>query len=729
MSSSPREIGTLIVVVLRAKNLPNKRHIGKQDPYCSIRFNTETRRTKAVKRGGQHPEWDEEVRFQIYEDAEDELARTAGGDKTPPPKERFRNIKGGKTMRLSCYADDPRDPDLIGEAQVDLTEALTKGEVDEWFTLNSKDKYAGEVYLEMTFWSKEKPPAKKKAPRPSTNNPQYGGPGSFTPSSSASEIPAALRPNRESSPPQGQAGDRRSAVPESLRPSSSALGDLNLYIPPYSSQNSLASHGSLPTAVEPGRASYDELGVMGPALDHRRRDSFPVTYAQDLPASLYGHHAHPSNASISSHPSYQQSFDPFSTSSIAQSISNMHIGQPPPPSVYPPTTPAPSFNPPPSQFGYPGPANNIPPPFPQGPGYQPGYGPPNPAPYPPNGQYQPGFPPPSQTPLPPQNGVNQTVRIVSSGFAPPPPIPTPMPFNVPLTGAPPFQPPPNPSHTPFPQQHPFQHQAVPSPQGPPVQNGPPSFTQPGPYPQQSTPFSPQATSPAHSPFSPPPHQPLAPQPPQQYPQSTSPPRGPLPPVPQSQSTIGLNGPPSHQSAPPPPQQQQYHQPQQYPPPPQNFPPPPPPLQQYQSNGSRPLPTPHSSSNSVQSVQSQGFEPQLPGAYPQSGPNGQQWHGPGPARASSLPPAQTPLPGPPPPLPSQHQPPQMNSPPGRTQYQANAEHQLPPPPSAYQPPPPNPQQHSVPVGGIFPGPSTTSVYPGPPPKPPQMVPPPEHYGWQ
>ncbi|KAG9109507.1 hypothetical protein FRC07_008317, partial [Ceratobasidium sp. 392] len=176
MPSSLREIGTLIVVVLRAKNLPNKRRIGKQDPYCSMRFNTETRRTKAVKRGGQHPEWDEEFRFQIYEDAEDELARVAGGDKTPP-RERFRNIKGGKTMRLSCYADSSLDPDLIGEAQVDLTDALTKGEVDEWFTLQSKDKYAGEVYLEMTCWWKEKhkPPAPSVAaldsPKPSTPAP------------------------------------------------------------------------------------------------------------------------------------------------------------------------------------------------------------------------------------------------------------------------------------------------------------------------------------------------------------------------------------------------------------------------------------------------------------------------------------------------------------------------------------------------------------------------------
>jgi hypothetical protein len=33
-------------------------------------------------------------------------------------------------MRVSCYADDNKEPDFIGETSVDLTEALTKGEVD-----------------------------------------------------------------------------------------------------------------------------------------------------------------------------------------------------------------------------------------------------------------------------------------------------------------------------------------------------------------------------------------------------------------------------------------------------------------------------------------------------------------------------------------------------------------------------------------------------------------------
>ena len=97
--------------------------------------NGEKRRTKAIRRGGQHPEWDEEIRFTLFEDVEDVLARTARGDAAaplPPPKDDRKNkkIKGGKIMSLACYADDPREPELIGETEVDLTEVLTKGETD-----------------------------------------------------------------------------------------------------------------------------------------------------------------------------------------------------------------------------------------------------------------------------------------------------------------------------------------------------------------------------------------------------------------------------------------------------------------------------------------------------------------------------------------------------------------------------------------------------------------------
>jgi hypothetical protein len=50
------EIGTLIVVVDRAKNLPNRKAT-KQDPYCQARLGKHFERTKTDRRGGQTPRW------------------------------------------------------------------------------------------------------------------------------------------------------------------------------------------------------------------------------------------------------------------------------------------------------------------------------------------------------------------------------------------------------------------------------------------------------------------------------------------------------------------------------------------------------------------------------------------------------------------------------------------------------------------------------------------------
>ncbi|KAH7920262.1 hypothetical protein BV22DRAFT_1074201 [Leucogyrophana mollusca] len=267
MSLTPREIGTLIVVILKAKNLPNKRHIGKQDPYCSVVLNGDKRRTKAIRKGGQHPEWDEEFRFSIYEDVEDELARTALGDGTPPPpppkgSRPTRKIKGGKSLKLQVYADDNKDPDLIGETMVDLTEALTKGETDEWFTLMNKGKYSGEVYLELTFWSNERPPEKKVVTKPTLGSKQYGGPGAFVPAGESNSASSLNGSSAHSTPSRVNGASHLDSLPSSLRTSGSV--QLELYAPPYEHSNRVSSIDHLAN-------DFGELNVM----DHRRRESFP----------------------------------------------------------------------------------------------------------------------------------------------------------------------------------------------------------------------------------------------------------------------------------------------------------------------------------------------------------------------------------------------------------------------------------------------------------------------
>ena len=51
------EIGTLVLVVDRAKNLPNRKTMGKQNPYCAARLGKEARKSETDRRGGQTPRW------------------------------------------------------------------------------------------------------------------------------------------------------------------------------------------------------------------------------------------------------------------------------------------------------------------------------------------------------------------------------------------------------------------------------------------------------------------------------------------------------------------------------------------------------------------------------------------------------------------------------------------------------------------------------------------------
>lgn len=57
MSLDGPVIGTLVVIVDRAKNLPNRKTIGKQDPYCAGRLGKEAKKTSTDIRGGQTPKW------------------------------------------------------------------------------------------------------------------------------------------------------------------------------------------------------------------------------------------------------------------------------------------------------------------------------------------------------------------------------------------------------------------------------------------------------------------------------------------------------------------------------------------------------------------------------------------------------------------------------------------------------------------------------------------------
>ncbi|KAI9001184.1 hypothetical protein BD414DRAFT_473885 [Trametes punicea] len=761
-----RHIGTLIVVILKARNLPNKRHIGKQDPYCQVTFNGEKRRTKAIKRGGQHPEWDEEIRFELYEDTEDipHIPELNGDGPPPPPPPKSSSkgppkVKGGNYMALACYAEDPREPDLIGETKVDLTEVLTKGETDEWFTVMNKDKYCGEVYLELTFWLDEPPPTKKVKAKP---NGQYGGRGTFVPigdpaSSSVGDTDHYSISSRLSGSSMRDE-IRRENLPPSLRSSTSRL---DLYVAPYESTRSHDSsvdgivNEFAELRVEPGvnrrqsmpTGSYlprpaSSLGLPDPASyndstssAHRQStysdggSGYQYDYSSQAPQPLYSQDSAPLPDPYQ--PAYEQA--PASTGYQPSHHSRPRYSMPPTSSGFVPL-PAPA----PSGFV------PLSPSVPQLSGFHP---PPSATPAPYGAPVMPArMPPPSFSNVSP---------IAPSGFIPSSQLPPASSFPPPMA--------PSSSHYYPPSQNP-------APAAPYSQHGQHS---PSAYAQHSSPLPPSS-------FTQSPSQPLPPSssysqniPTSSFPQnpsshsSSSQPPPPSSAPPQSQTVQYPQIHPSSPSIPPhsqsaPAEQQQYFN-QNTTSPSQHNVPPPPPLTDSPSRGSatgsRPLPIPQ-----IQPQQTQQFsqharrQSSLPVPPP---PTSQAYHNgvqnapafpaapmstyqsvPPPPPLPQLPPPpqssfpqngqQLASPGPPPPLSSsQHVQSQTPAPPKRRPS-------LPPPPiagyqnlqqSAYQslpppPPPPSlpPHLQYEPTSNFSPSNQGQAYYPGPPPRPPQYLPP-------
>ncbi|KAI7296368.1 hypothetical protein KC315_g18760, partial [Hortaea werneckii] len=67
MSVDGPEIGTLVLICDRARNLPNRRTMGKQSAYCAARLGKEAKKTETDKRGGQTPKWDQELRYTVHD--------------------------------------------------------------------------------------------------------------------------------------------------------------------------------------------------------------------------------------------------------------------------------------------------------------------------------------------------------------------------------------------------------------------------------------------------------------------------------------------------------------------------------------------------------------------------------------------------------------------------------------------------------------------------------------
>ncbi|KAK4158588.1 hypothetical protein C8A00DRAFT_39304 [Chaetomidium leptoderma] len=190
MSVDGPEIGTLVLVVDRAKNLPNRKTIGKQDPYCAARLGKEAKKTTTDIRGGQTPKWDQELRFTVHDSSD------------------YYQLK------VSVFNDDKKT-ELIGEAWMDLRDIVVPGggQSDQWHQLACRGKYAGEVRIEITYYDNrpkpEKPAVKAKPPTPAEAEP--------TPAAAAAgPRPVPKRRPLPSDPVTGKSPAAPSSLPEQV---------------------------------------------------------------------------------------------------------------------------------------------------------------------------------------------------------------------------------------------------------------------------------------------------------------------------------------------------------------------------------------------------------------------------------------------------------------------------------------------------------------------------------
>lgn len=107
-SANSQELGVLVVVVLKAQNLKDRHSFYKQDVYAVASLSGQSSQTKVDKRGGQHPVWDEELRFPVMKDIS----------------------KNHWTLEISCWSKEPKKDEEIGSATLDVTETLKKKEFD-----------------------------------------------------------------------------------------------------------------------------------------------------------------------------------------------------------------------------------------------------------------------------------------------------------------------------------------------------------------------------------------------------------------------------------------------------------------------------------------------------------------------------------------------------------------------------------------------------------------------
>ncbi|KAJ7284587.1 C2 domain-containing protein, partial [Mycena rebaudengoi] len=227
-----QELGTLVIVVLKARNLNNK-YFWKQDVFAQVSLNGTPKRTQVEVKGGQHPMWDEEIRVPVMKDS----------------AEKYRKLE------VSCWAKESRKEENIGQGHIDLTETLKTGEFDDWISLESNGVVRGDIYLEMTFYTNAPaPPGGGGLSVPQANSGLMRRPSKLSPADRLARPPYTSPPNshahRPDQPPYGQSNG--------LNASTTPSGGRQSPLPPLPEQQS--TNDPVPSTLTPGRPARPQGG-------------------------------------------------------------------------------------------------------------------------------------------------------------------------------------------------------------------------------------------------------------------------------------------------------------------------------------------------------------------------------------------------------------------------------------------------------------------------------------
>ena len=194
------------------------------------------------------------------------------------------DIPEDRLLKISVFSN-PTTPDLIGSTTVGLDAVLSKGEFDEWVELKYKDKYAGEVYLEMTFYRSA---AAAKDIYNSQRAQQRARPSTPTTPTSISSPSQRMLPDPPIHPVSSPTARARTASPlaspvhhsrqqskaDSVISSKSTASRYNIYTDDYNSRVS-------GYATMPARNNLSSNPAYSPsAVSSSRRESYPQSNPQ-----------------------------------------------------------------------------------------------------------------------------------------------------------------------------------------------------------------------------------------------------------------------------------------------------------------------------------------------------------------------------------------------------------------------------------------------------------------